>query len=322
MANIVTSYDAKIHNREDLGDQIWNIAPDDTWFLDNAGKTSATNNLHEWLHDTLPTPNLNNAVLENVDAVPQAQAPVSRIGNYTQNLQKVFAVTDAQKASDEAGMTEVARLTYNNMKAIKLDAEATLLERTAGAIGDNVTARKMLGAAGFLTTNALCGVGGSVVAGDRSTTTFANPTVTAGTARPLTEDLLIAGMQKAFVKGGKVSTLLVSPLGKSTVSGFQERVQKFQDVASNSKVYHTAIDVYDSDFGPISIVPSIVLAQVGSTNAYGLDVKQFAVAEKQSVGMEKLARTGTYDKYMVNWELTLEVRAEEGSFIIRDLSSY
>jgi len=35
-----------------------------------------------------------------------------------------------------------------------------------------------------------------------------------------------------------------------------------------------------------------------------------------------LARTGNYDKYMINWEATLEVRAEEGSFIIRDLSGY
>ncbi|MGY6156617.1 SU10 major capsid protein [Paraburkholderia graminis] len=322
MANIVNSYAAAVHNREDLGDKIWNIAPDDTWFLDNIGKTTATNNLHEWLHDTLPTPSLTNAVIEGTDAVTQAQTPVTRIGNYTQNLQKVFGVSDRQKASDEAGMTEVARLTYNNMKAIKLDMEATLLERTSGAVGDgSTTASTMKGVAGFLVTNALCGTGGSVVAGT-SSTTFTNPTITAGTARALTEDMLISGMQKSFSKGGKVSTLLVSPLGKSTISGFQERVQKFQDVAQDSKVYHTAIDVYDSDFGAISIVPSIVLSQVSSTNAYGLDVKQFALAEKQSIGMEKLARTGTYDKYMVNWEATLEVRAEEGSFIIRDLSGY
>jgi len=213
-------------------------------------------------------------------------------------------------------------LTYNNMKAIKLDMEASLLERTAGGVGDGVTTpRTLKGAAGFIVTNALCGTGGSVVAGT-SSTTFTNPTITAGTPRPLIENLLTEGMQQAFSKGGKVTTLLVSPLGKMTVSGFNERVAKFQDVAQDAKVYHTAIDVYDSDFGAISIVPSIVLSQVGSTNAYGLDVDKFAIAEKQSAGMEKLARTGNYDKYMINWEATLEVRAEEGSFIIRDLSGY
>lgn len=318
--NIITTYDAKLHNREDLGDKIWNIAPDETWFLDNASKTTASNNLHEWLHDSLPTPSLTNAVVEGVDAVTQAQTPVSRIGNYTQNMQKVFAVSDAQKASDEAGLTELARLTYNNMRAIKLDAEATLLERTSGSVGDSATARTMKGAAGFLVTNALCGTGGSVVAGTGAST-FTNPTITAGTARALTEDLIVQGMQKAKSKGGTVTSLLVSMAGKVSVSGFQERVQKFQDVSKESKVYHTAIDVYDSDFGPITIVPSIVLTQIGSTNAYGLDMKQFAVAEKQSVGLEKLARTGTYDKYMINWELTLEARAEEGSFIIRDLGT-
>ncbi|KAK46347.1 hypothetical protein BG58_10980 [Caballeronia jiangsuensis] len=93
-------------------------------------------------------------------------------------------------------------------------------------------------------------------------------------------------------------------------------------MAKESKTYHTAIDVYDTDFGAITVVPSIVLSQVSSTNAYLLDSKQFALAEKQSVGLEKLSRTGTYDKYMINWEATLEVRAEEGSAIIRDLSSY
>jgi len=48
--NIQTTYTNALTNREDLGDEIWNIAPHDTWFLDNVGKTSATNELHEWLH--------------------------------------------------------------------------------------------------------------------------------------------------------------------------------------------------------------------------------------------------------------------------------
>jgi len=276
--------------------------------------------LHEWLHDVLPTPNANNAVLEGIDATPQAQNPVTRLANYTQQLQKVFAVSDAQRTSDEAGMTEVARLTYDNTKALKLDMEAAVLTRTSGTAGDaSTTARTLKGAAGFIGTNSYSGTGGSFVAG---TGTFSNPTITAGTARALTEDLLIQGMQDSFTKGGKVTTFLVSPKGKSTVSSFQERVQKFQDVAQDSKTYHTAIDVYASDFGAIDIVPSIVLAQVGDKNAYGIDPAMFALAEKQPTRFEQLPRTGTYNKYMLNWEGTLECRAEEGSFIIRDLSSY
>ncbi|MEX3923072.1 DUF5309 family protein [Paraburkholderia sp. BR10936] len=321
--NIVTPYEVKT-NREDLGDKIWNIAPDKTPVLDAIGKTTATNSLHEWVHDTLPIASTTNAVTDGIDAVTQAQTAAARIGNYTQNLQKVFAVSDNQKTSDEAGMTELARLTYNNMKSIKLDMEATILERTAGTVGDDTGSnpRTMLGVAGFLTTNALCGAGGSVTAGARTASSFANPTIVAGTARPLTEDLLIAAMQDAYTKGGTPSTFFVSPKGKVTVSSFNERVTKMQNVADDSKTYHTAIDAYATDFGVITIVPNIVLAQVGSTNAYLIDTKQFALAEKKSVGLEQLARTGTYDKYMINWEATLEVRAEEGSAIIRDLSGY
>jgi hypothetical protein len=321
--NIQTTYVNAQRNREDLADFIANISPDETWTLETIGKTSATNELHEWLHDVLPVPNLNNAAVEGMDAVTQAQSQVARIGNYTQNLQKVFAVSDKQKTSDEAAETELARLLYNNMKGIKLDMEASILERTSGGIGtDGTVGSTMKGINGFIVTNALCGVGGSVVAGTASGTSFTNPTITAGTARPLTEALLMQGMEQSYTKGGKVTSLLVSPLGKQTVSGFQERVTKYQNVAEDSKVYHTAIDAYASDFGVITIVPSIVLSQVSSTTAYGLDTAQFKLAEKESIGYEKLARTGTYDKYMINWEATLECRAEEGSFTIRDLSGY
>jgi hypothetical protein len=70
-------------NREDLADVIYDLFPDDTYFLTNLDKTSATSTLHEWLGDTIVSPGTNAAIEGNDGAFASIVSP-SRYANYTQ----------------------------------------------------------------------------------------------------------------------------------------------------------------------------------------------------------------------------------------------
>ena len=70
-------------NREDLSDKIYDLFPDDTFFLTNLDKTSASSTYHEWLGDTLVAAGTNINEEGNDGSFSSIVSPV-RYGNYTQ----------------------------------------------------------------------------------------------------------------------------------------------------------------------------------------------------------------------------------------------
>ena len=54
-----TNITTQVGNREDLTDVIYNIAPTETPFMSNIGRTKCTSTYHEWQTDTLASPGLN-----------------------------------------------------------------------------------------------------------------------------------------------------------------------------------------------------------------------------------------------------------------------
>jgi hypothetical protein len=70
-------------NREDLADKIYDLFPDDTYFLTNLEKTKASATLHEWLGDTIVAPASNINIEGNEGAFSSIVSP-TRYANYTQ----------------------------------------------------------------------------------------------------------------------------------------------------------------------------------------------------------------------------------------------
>ena len=99
--NAFQTYQA-IGRREDLEDVIYQISPTETPFMTMAGRTKATNTLHECQVDALAAA-ATNAAIEGDDAANGTSAPTVRMNNNTQISVKYAVVTDTQLVVDSAG---------------------------------------------------------------------------------------------------------------------------------------------------------------------------------------------------------------------------
>ncbi len=92
-----------IGQREDLIDVIYNISPTETPFMSSIGKTKATAVYHEWQTDSLDAATTANAAVEGADASDATLSPTTRLGNYTQILQKTIKVSGTLDTVNKAG---------------------------------------------------------------------------------------------------------------------------------------------------------------------------------------------------------------------------
>ena len=136
-----TGYGSDRGNREDLSDTIYDLFADDTFFLTNLDKESASNTYHEWLGDTLVAAGSNIVREGNEGEFSSIQSPI-RYGNYTQILKKEFIVSDTQERVAKAGRrTEGARQSIKQMREIKNDVELAIVRNQAATIGGATTGR-------------------------------------------------------------------------------------------------------------------------------------------------------------------------------------
>ena len=134
--NAFDTYDA-IGIREDLQDVIYSIAPTETPFMSAAAREQIKNTLHEWQTDSLASAATNNAVIEGDEATLDASTATSRIGNFTQIMDKTVVITGTQEAVDKAGRaSELAYQIAKKSKELKRDIEATLLTNQARVAGN------------------------------------------------------------------------------------------------------------------------------------------------------------------------------------------
>ena len=139
--NTFDTYDA-IGIREDLQDVIYSISPTETPFMSSAAREQVKNTFHEWQTDALAAAVTNNAVIEGDDATLDAASATSRIGNYTQIMDKTVVITGTQESVDKAGRaSELAYQIAKKSKELKRDIESTLLTNQARAAGNSSTAR-------------------------------------------------------------------------------------------------------------------------------------------------------------------------------------
>ena len=89
--------------REDLIDTIYDISPTETPFMSSIGKTKATATYHEWQTDSLAAVDTSNAAVEGADATSATLAPTTRLGNYTQIVQKTIQTSGTLDVVNKAG---------------------------------------------------------------------------------------------------------------------------------------------------------------------------------------------------------------------------
>lgn len=313
---IYNAYDA-IGQREDLTDVIYDISPTETPFMSSIGKTKATAVYHEWQTDSLAAATTNNAAVEGADASDATLSPTTRLGNYTQILQKTIKVSGTLDAVNKAGRkSEKAYQLAKASQELKRDLETILLSnqgRTAGST--NSTARKMGSLLSWIKTNS------SVQTNGGDPTTIGVSTRTDGNTRTFTEALLKEVVAEVFASGGVPKILMVGATGKQKVSSFTGlSAYRYNVNGGNGGSAATIIgaaDVYLSDFGSMSVVPNRFMR---SRDALILDPEYAALAYLRPFQTNELAKAGDSDKTQVLVEVTLEVKNEAAHGIVADLN--
>jgi hypothetical protein len=311
-----TRYDA-VGAREDLSDVIYNISPQDTPIMSSIGKTSAKAVYHEWQTDALASVNTANALVEGADATAATLSPTVRIGNYTQIVGKTVQVSGTLESVDKAGRkSEKAYQLAKASAELKRDIEGIITANQGQSAGSSSAARVMGSLLSYIKTNTNKGSGTTAGA---DPTTIGVSTRTDGTTRTFQESMLKDVVAKVFTSGGTPSVLMVSPALKQVVSNFTGLAQhRYNSNAAGQVTILAGADLYQSDFGVISIVPNRFMR---TRDALVLDPEYAALAYLRPFQTIDLAKTGDSEKTQILAELTLEVKNEAAHGGVFDLSA-
>lgn len=318
--NLFDRYDATNAVREDLANIIYNISPEDTVFMSNIGRDVAKQTYTEWQTDALAAASTTNAQIEGDDASVDSLAATNRVGNYTQISRKVVGTSGTLEAVDTAGYKSA--MAYYMAKAaseLKRDMETTLLFNQAAAAGNSSTARKSAGLPAWLRANVSKASNGGNPTMSSTDDGYPNAARTDGTQRTFTETMLKDVIQSVWTNGGTPKLLLVGPFNKRQASGFAGIAgARFNVDGAKPSTIIGAADIYVSDFGNVSIVPSRFQRE---RDAFVVDPEYASVAYLRNFQTKQLSDTGDSSKKMLVVEYALKVRTEKAHGIIADLTT-
>ncbi len=279
---------AAVGNREDLSDIISNISPTLTPFFSSIKSSEVASTYSEWQTDALDTPGAN-AQLEGDTATAAAITATTRVGNYTQILNKKFRVTETQEVISKAGRSsELSYQMQNKMKSLANDIEYALIVNSASASGDSATARQLKGLRGWIVTNY------NSATADRSTTTA------------ILDDVL----RQAWANGGNPTVIMCGGAVKISIAGFSGNTKNI--AAEKSKIVNS-VDVYQSSFGTLEVVLSHVMNTSIPTTVFVLEMAKFQKGFLRPIKKYELGRTGSSTAYLLEGELTLKSLNEKAS---------
>ena len=302
-----------IGQREDLTDVIYDISPTETPLMNTLARGKATAVFHEWQTDSLAAATTANAAVEGADASSATLSPTTRLGNYTQIVQKTIQVSGTLDSVNKAGRkSEKAYQLARASSELKRDIETILLSNQARSAGDSSTARTLGSMLSWIKTNTSVGVDGV------DPLTIGQSTRTDGTLRAFTEQLLKDVIKDVYEAGGSPKVLLVGAAGKQKVSAFAGIAeQRYMAPADAPTTIIGAADVYLSDFGSVSVVPDRFMR---ARDALVLDPEFAAVSYLRPFATNELAKTGDSEKTQIIAELTLEMRNEAAHGGVFDLN--
>ena len=310
-----TNITTAIGNREDLTDVIYNIAPTETPFMSNIGRTKCTSTFHEWQTDSLATAALNqNLEGDDYDSAGlDASVVTTRVTNYTTISAKTLIISGSHESTLKAGRkSEIAYQVAKKGKELKRDIEFTLSQKQAPVASTGGTTRKTRALESWIGTNASRASNGS----DHASTFV----VTDGTQRDLTEAMVKSAVQSAWTSGGDPEMMLCGAVNKQNISsqfsGIATMYREQSGVGPGAII--GAADIYVSDFGELKVVPS----RFSRDRTISIVQKDmWAIAYLRPFKVYDLAKTGDAEKRLLLSEYTLEGRNEAASAKVADLNT-
>lgn len=313
--------------KEDLLEQITNISPYDTPFVSQAPKVQCRHIYHQWLTDTLSTPDLSGAV-EGADWNLDTTTYPNRVFNVTMILRKDVGLSESQRAVDSAGFSDL--YAYEVQKATKelaIKLEKVVFGKLTTATGATGTARVMRGLQSFITTNL-------AYAGTNAGTAVGDATHDGALGVGDFNDML----NTIYSAGGNPEQVYVSPKVKRQISAFSVPGAGTgnvyaKNIAAVDKKLVGAIDFYDSDFGLIQIVldrwvPESTNTVTATASATATGGKMFFLSRAinrlawlRPMHHELVGKRGDSVAGLVVGEVTMEVLAENANGMIQGVNN-
>ena len=217
-------------NRESLWDSMKDLDAINTYVTSHAGTVKVTNKVLSWVIDPIDVINSQSTVKEMADTV-YANTDPTTLTNSTEIIEKGFKVSGTDESSDHAGFkSRFAREQVKAMKLWKNQLEYDVINGTLGTGSSTVTARTMKGMIGF--------------AGNSYTTASGSVTFDSTEFNRL--------LSLAWDDGAEIDTVLVGKGLKSKISAFS--TTNTRNIEAKAAELVGRVDVYDSDYGRVSII--------------------------------------------------------------------
>jgi hypothetical protein len=325
--------------REDLANLITQISREDTVFTSAIGRTKAKAILHEWQTDELRAP-ADNAQAEGVDFddLSENQQFRTRLGNYTQIFAEKLSVSNTKRSVDQAGVKDEFKYQMKKKGTeMRRDLEHTLVHSWQASSGSGP--RTMGGVQAFASEGNVYDAVGGVFASDGGSAyngIFQGNGTFGGTILAQTEVAIDLGMidevqQKVYEEGGKSTHVMVSPRNRRTISAAAQlaNANVRRDIGESGKL-RQSVDLYESDFGEVFILPNWIMGTTGTDGAGPLsagdtpgdytaicfDPMWFNLATLRPMQEVDVGPRGDSTIGMLVEEVTLEVRNPKGFGLI------
>jgi len=308
--NTLQTYQSS-NNAEDVSDVIMNVSPFDTPLLTMAKKGKAEATYTEWPIESLAAVDTANANIEGDDAAIDASTTPTRVGNYTQLMDKTLSITTTQQAIRKYGVAdEWAHQKVKKGRELKNDMEATMFLNQARVVGAAGTAQKMRSLPSWITTNDVRGASGA----DGSATTAA----TDGTQRNFTEALFRQAIVNCATNAGEMPTVVMAGItGRANLSSqLSGNTTKFKDMQDGK--LNASITVYRSDYGDLKLVPN---RRMRERDMFFLNPDYLEIRTLEPIQFVELGRTGLQRKAQIWTNWTLGVLNEAAHGVLADLNT-
>ncbi len=249
-------------NFEDLHDLVTILAPEETPFTSLCAKNTAKATNHEWTIDKLADP-VSDGVLESSDVASfdDKFADQLRIGNTVQGFRRSYGTSVVQDAVSSV-QANFANASVKAIREIKRDQEKAALGNQDKVTGSGSAKALMRGFHKYVSTSP----------GSDIPSTYApaaEQTITAA----ITEANLNAMLASMYNVSGSLNnvTMIADSEVRLSVANFMRTGGSANDmrrynVPGTGREISLAVDVYNSDFGVVSIVNSNPSTSYDTTN--------------------------------------------------------
>lgn len=288
---------------------ISNLSPVETPFVSMTGKEAINQTLFQWQTDTLETANANNAVVEGSAAEAPVRASTTVLQNVTQILRKVVRVSDTANALANYGRGR--ELQYQMEKAgkeIKRDLETALLKNGAKVDGSGTVARKTAGFTALVAAkDAADPDTGAVVHQETATLNV----ITEAELFDLTYNLYLSGSKASIIMFHPKHAAFFASLMETSAAG-HNRTKMFdgQDTKFNQYV-STVVDPLGQEY---KLIPN---RWADEATVYFFTPSDWTQMVLRAPERTKLAKDGSYEKWMVEMEVGLRHRNPYASGILK-----